>query len=122
MTTNRLVLTTDVTHSSPELLTPRTLITALTDSLVRQHHGYDDELPAGSVGVLRDHDGNRIGEWRIVGPDTPVSQLDPAGLGIARRFARWHIGDASWAGGILRAYFTPDIVAEELDREEHGDD
>jgi hypothetical protein len=33
----------------------------------------------------------------------------------AQRYARWHLGDANWAGNILFAYFNPDDANAVLD-------
>lgn len=35
----------------------------------------------------------------------------------ARRFARWHLGDISWADAIINAYNHPDDANRELDYE-----
>jgi len=47
-----------------------------------------------------------------------MSELDPAGVAAARRYARWHLGDSAWAGEILRAYQNPDAANRELDKEQ----
>lgn len=39
------------------------------------------------------------------------------GIGAARRFAAWHIGDPSWAGAILEAYFNPERTNRYLDED-----
>jgi hypothetical protein len=46
-----------------------------------------------------------------------VSPIDPRGLRVARRYARWHIGDPYWADAILDAYLNPDAAEEQLRRE-----
>jgi len=46
------------------------------------------------------------------------TELDPAGLAAARRVARWHLGDSSWAGEILRAYQNPEATNRQLDEEQ----
>lgn len=36
---------------------------------------------------------------------------------VARDIAGWHLGDPSWAGEILYAYFNPERAKELLDME-----
>lgn len=50
-----------------------------------------------------------------------MTELDPRGVAVARRWARWHLGDSAWALDILEAYFNPDETERDLD-EEMGDD
>jgi len=47
-----------------------------------------------------------------------MSELDPAGLAAARRYARWHIGDGYWADAILSAYNNPGATNRQLDEEQ----
>jgi hypothetical protein len=47
-----------------------------------------------------------------------MSDLDQAGLAAARRYARWHIGDSSWADEILYAYSNPKATNAVLDEEQ----
>ena len=42
---------------------------------------------------------------------------DAEGLRVARRIARWHMGDASWADVIIAAYKNPSMHERELDAE-----
>ena len=43
--------------------------------------------------------------------------INPDGLGAARRFAAWHLGDRSWADDIIRAYLNPEQTHADLDDE-----
>lgn len=43
--------------------------------------------------------------------------MNEEGLTVARRFARWHLGDPSWAGEILWAYANPEAASKKLDEE-----
>lgn len=47
-----------------------------------------------------------------------MSHLDAAGLAAARRYARWYIGDPSWADEILSAYSSPEATNAQLDEEQ----
>jgi len=47
-----------------------------------------------------------------------MSELDPEGVAAARRYARWRLGDSSWAGEILRAYQNPEATNRQLDEEQ----
>ncbi|MDF9748687.1 hypothetical protein [Arthrobacter sp. ES3-54] len=47
-----------------------------------------------------------------------MSEQNPDGLAAARRYARWHLGDAHWADAILRAYANPEAMNKELDEEQ----
>lgn len=40
---------------------------------------------------------------------------DVDGLGAARRYAGWHLGDPSWANLIIAAYLDPDAAHSRLD-------
>lgn len=46
-----------------------------------------------------------------------MSDLNPEGLAAARRYARWHIGDRSWADLILNAYQNPEVTNTQLDED-----
>ena len=47
-----------------------------------------------------------------------MSGLDSDGLAAARRYARWHLGDSSWASEILWAYANPEATNARLDEEQ----
>jgi hypothetical protein len=47
-----------------------------------------------------------------------MSEIDPAGIAAARRYARWHLGDSAWADYILRAYNNPAVTNAALDKEQ----
>lgn len=73
--------------------------------------------------------------WRAVQPDEEHEPPKPTrrskgpllgdtdspehatGLAVARRYAAWHIGDPSWAEGIIAAYTDPAKAAAELDED-----
>lgn len=46
-----------------------------------------------------------------------MSERNESGLGAARRYARWHLGDSAWADSILWAYENPDETHARLDAE-----
>ena len=43
-----------------------------------------------------------------------MNEPDPVGLQVARCWAAYHIGDASWANEIIRAYLNPEEAGAEL--------
>lgn len=43
-----------------------------------------------------------------------------AGILQARKRAQWGLGDPSWAGVIIRAFFEPDADAEDLKEEKEN--
>lgn len=45
---------------------------------------------------------------------------DPVGVAAARAYAHWHLGDPSWADHILNAYFNPEAIRDELQRERNS--
>lgn len=47
-----------------------------------------------------------------------MSEIDSRGIQAARRYARWYIGDGSWADLILEAYMNPDQTFARLDAEQ----
>lgn len=47
-----------------------------------------------------------------------MSELDPAGMAAARRYAQWHLGYRSWADQILHAYNNPEETNAALDEEQ----
>jgi hypothetical protein len=48
---------------------------------------------------------------------TKAPKVDEAGLAVARRYARWHLGDPAWANRIIRAYLNPEEAQALLDAE-----
>lgn len=46
-----------------------------------------------------------------------MSTPDQDGLIVARRYARWHIGDPSWADAIISAYLNPDTAQAQLQQD-----
>lgn len=47
---------------------------------------------------------------------------DQDGRLVARRVARWHIGDPDWADLIINAYLNPKTHQEQLEQEMKDDD
>lgn len=93
----------------------------------RDEHGAVVKKPGGS--------GSPCTVWRAVRPDEDHQPPKPtrraqgavlgdtdtpeheAGLAAARRYADWHIGDASWAAGIIEAYLNPATAEAKLDED-----
>lgn len=44
--------------------------------------------------------------------------MSAEGLAAARRYARWYIGDSTWADQIINAYNTPAETNATIDKEE----
>lgn len=87
----------------------------------------EDRLDSGEVIKRRGSTGTQRIVWRAVleGEEAPAGSAEPsaaevahnAGMAAARRYAEWHIGDRTWAGGVIRAYLEPAKVSAELDEE-----
>ena len=116
---------------------------AVTPSGLRSRR--NELVLAGWVTELRDDDGAPVKKrnangspcqvWRAVTPDEEHEPPKPtrrpkgamlgdestpehkAGLAAARRYAAWHIGDASWAQFIIEAYLDPAGAADALDED-----
>lgn len=57
--------------------------------------------------------------WAAKRPD---EDRDRDGRIVARRVARWHIGDPDWADLIINAYLNPKTHQEQLEQEMKDND